>query len=250
MTALIRSELRKVTGTRLASGLLLGALAIVVVALGFTLWGPQGPGLEVQGASRSVQSPADVLSLLGVVNIVGVFSLIFGVTFATAEYRHHTAATTFLAEPRRWRVAVAKSVAAAVVAIVYAVITLTVASGIIWIRTALDATGFPIDRNVVTFLGMTIAAMVVNALLGVGVGLALRSQVGSIVAVLVWMFVAESLIAGLLPQIADWTPFAVGNAMTVPDGEMAIGVAATVATAYAIAALLAGTWLTEHRDTV
>ncbi len=105
------------------------------------------------------------------------------------------------------------------------------------------------DADVWTFLGMSVAAVVVNAVLGVGVGAALRSQVGAIVAVLVWMFVVESLVSGLLPDLARWTPFAAGNAMTTPDGEMAIGLATAVAVAYALAAVAAGTWLTEQRDT-
>ncbi len=249
MTALLRSELRKVTGTRLALGLLLGALAIVVLALGFTLWAPGGPGVEVEGAPQGVETAADVMSLLGVTSIVGVFALIFGVTFATSEYRHQTASTTFLSEPRRWRVLVAKTGAVVIVAVVYAVVTLAVSLAIVAAYTAIEGTGLPMNADVWTFLAMSVAAVVVNAVLGVGVGAALRSQVGAIVAVLVWMFVVESLVAGLLPDLARWTPFAAGNAMTVPNGEMAIGLATAVAVAYAATALAAGTWLTEHRDT-
>lgn len=249
MTALLRSELRKATGTRLALGLLLGALAIVVVALGFTLWGPSGPGPQVEGAPQGIDTAADVVSMLGVTSIVGVFALIFGVTFATAEYRHQTASTTFLSEPRRWRVNLAKTMAVTIVAIVYAVVTLSVALAIVATYTAIEGTGLPMDADVWTFLGMSVASVVVSAVLGVGVGAALRSQVGAIVAVLVWMFVVESLLAGLLPDLARWTPFAAGNAMTTPGGDMAIGLATAVAVAYALAALAAGTWLTEQRDT-
>lgn len=249
MTALIRSELRKVTGTRLALGMLLGALAIVLVALGFTLWGPSGPGLEVEGAPASVATGVDVISLLGVTSIVGVFALVFGVTFATAEYRHQTASTTFLTEPHRWRVCAAKAVTAAVVAVVYAVVTLAAALGGVALYTAVEGIPLPLGADVWTFMAMSVAAVVVNAVLGVGVGAALRSQVGAIVAVLVWLFVIESLIGGLLPSIAPWTPFAAGNAMVTPDGEMAIGVATAVAVGYATLAMTAGTWLTERRDT-
>lgn len=249
MTALLRSELRKVAGTRLALGLLLGALAIVVLALGFTLWGPSGGGVEVEGAPQSVGSTADVISLLGVTGIVGVFALIFGVAFVTAEFRHQTASTTFLSEPRRSRVLLAKTEAVAIVAVVYAVVTLAASLAIVAAFTAVEGTALPLDVDVWTFVGMSVAAVVVSAVLGVGVGAALRSQVGAIVAVLIWMFVVESLVSGLLPELAPWTPFAATNAMTVPDGEMAVGVAAAVAVAYAVAALAAGTWLTEHRDT-
>lgn len=251
MTRLIRSELRKVAGTRLALGLLLGTLAIVGLALGFTLWGPTPEGgVEVQGgAPTSVQTAADVVGLLGVTSVVGVFALIFGVTFATAEYRHQTASTTFLSEPRRWRVSAAKAVTAAGVAVAYAVVTLAVALAVIWVFTLTEGLALPMDADVWAFMGLSVASVVVSAVLGVGVGSALRSQVGAIVAVLVWLFVVESLVAGLLPAIAEWTPFAAGNAMTVIDGDMSVGVATAVAVGYAVLALATGTYLTERRDT-
>ncbi len=217
MTGLVRSELRKALATRLALGLLLGALAIVLLALGVTLWGPTTPGMEVGGVPQSIETSADVLSLLGVTSAVTIFALLFGVTFATGEYRHATASTTFLAEPRRWRVMLAKGVVTSIVGVVYAVATLVVALAVIWVATRIDHTAMPIDGDVWTFLGMTVAAVVVNAVLGLGIGAALRSQVGAIVAVLVWLFVVESLIAGLLPDLARWTPFAAGNAMLLPN---------------------------------
>lgn len=191
----------------------------------------------------------DVLSLLGVTNIVGVLALVFGVTFATAEYRHQTASTTFLTEPRRWRVCTAKAATATVVGVGYAVVALTAALGVIALYTAVEGIPLPMGADVWTYLAMSVAAVVVNAVLGVGVGAALRSQVGTIVAVLVWLFVIESLVGGLLPSIARWTPLAAGNAMVTPGGEMAVGVATVVAVAYAALAMTPGTWLTERRDT-
>lgn len=245
---LLRSEYRKITGTRLVWGLLAAILALVVLALAFTLWGPQGPGMEVEGAPTSVRTSDDVLSLLGVTGVVGLFSLIFGVTFATSEYRHQTAATTFLAEPHRWRVAAAKSVAAATVAVAYTATAMAIAMAIIWIYTTTEGLSLPTDADVWTFVAMSMASAVVNAVLGVGVGSAIRSQVSAIVAVLVWLFVVESLLGGLLPSIARWTPFATGTAMTMPNGQMSIAVASAVAVGYAALAMGVGSWLTERRD--
>lgn len=250
MTALIRSEIRKVTGTRLALGLLLGAVAIAVVALGFTLWGPAAGGLEVEGAPTSVATTDDVLSLLGVVSIVQIFALILGVTFATAEYRHHTAATSFLAEPRRWRVLSAKAVVVAVVGAGYAVVALTVATSVVWLYTLTQGITLPLDSDVATYVGMSTLAAAVNAVLGLGVGAAIRSQVGAVVAVLVWLFVLEGLIGGLLPSLARWTPFAAGGAMTAPTLEMGAGTATAVAVGYALLAMGVGAALTERRDVV
>ena len=61
MTGLLRSELRKVTGTRLALGLLLGALGIVAAGVSVTLWGPATPGMEVQGGPTTIASAGDVV---------------------------------------------------------------------------------------------------------------------------------------------------------------------------------------------
>ena len=248
MTGLLRSELRKVTGTRLALGLLLGALGIVLLAISVTLWGPATPGMEV-GGPTTVASAGDVVELLGVASAVTLFALLFGVTFATGEFRHHTAATTFVVQPRRWRVMVAKGVAATIVGVVYAVVALGTALAVVWVYTLLEGLPLPMGGEVWTLMGMTVAATMVNAVLGVGVGACLRSQVGAIVAVLVWLFVVEGLLTGLLPELARWSPFAAGNAMVAPTPAMGALLATVVAVAYAAAALAGGTWLTETRDT-
>jgi ABC-type transport system involved in multi-copper enzyme maturation permease subunit len=250
MTALLRSELRKVTGTRLALGLLLGAAGIAVLALGVTLWLPQGQGVEVQGAPTAIATTDDVRSLLGVTSIVTIFALLLGVTFATTEYRHDTAATSFLAEPRRWRVLVAKAVVMLGVGAVYAAVVLGLALGLVTLAAALDGVGVPMDASVWRYMGMTVLATAANATLGLGVGAALRNQVGGIVAVLVWLFVVEALIGGLLPSVAPWTPFAVGGAMTAPTEQVTRGLATLLTGGYVLLALGAGTWFTERRDVV
>lgn len=250
MTDLLRSELRKVTGTRLAAGLLLGAVAIAVVALGVTLWLPQAQGVTVQGAPSGIATTDDVLNLLGVGSIVTIFALILGVTFATTEYRHDTASTSFLSEPVRWRVLVAKAVVMAGVGALYAVAVLGVAMAMVAAAATIDGVGLPLDGAVWRYIGMTILATACNAVLGLGVGAALRNQVGGIVAVLVWLFVIEGLISGLLPDIAPWTPFAAGGAMTAPTEQMGRGVATAVVAGYVALAMLAGAWLTERRDVV
>lgn len=247
-TDLIRSELRKVTGTKLAVGLLLGATGIAVLALGVTLWLPQAQGVDVQGAPTAIATTDDVRSLLGVASIVTIFALILGVTFATTEYRHNTASTSFLSEPRRWRVLVAKAVVMVGVGALYAAVVLGIAMAMIAVATAIDGVGLPLDDTVWRYLGMTVLATAANAVLGLGVGAALRNQVGGIVAVLVWLFVIEGLISGLLPALAPWTPFAAGGAMTAPTEQMTRAVATAVVAGYVALALGVGAWLTERRD--
>ena len=250
MTGLVRSELRKVTGTRLAPGLLLGAVGIAVLALAVSLWLPQAGGVEVEGAPGTITTPDDVRSMLGVAGIVAIFALVLGVTSATTEHRHETAATTFLSEPRRWRVLVAKAVVMAGAGVVYATVVLGVAMAMIVVATALEGLGVPLDASVWRYVAMTVLATACQAVLGLGVGAALRSQVGGIVAVLVWLFVVESLIAGLLPGIAPWTPFAAAGAMGAPTPHMTRGVATAVVAGYVAFTLGVGAWATARRDVV
>ena len=248
MTGLVRSELRKVTGTRLALGLLLGAAGIAVLALGVSLWLPQAPGVDVQGAPSAVATTDDVRSLLGVASIVTIFALLLGVTFATTEYRHDTAATSFLAEPRRWRVLAAKAVVLFGVGALYAVVVLGIATAMVAVAAAMDGVGLPWDASVSRYVGMTVVATAANAVFGLGIGAAVRSQVGGVVAVLVWLFVVESLVAGLLPTLAPWTPFAVSGAMVVPTEQVGRVLGTVLTAAYVVLALGAGGWLTEQRD--
>jgi len=248
MSDLVRAELRKVTGTRLATGLLLGAVAIGVAALAVTLWLPQAQGVDVQGAPTSIATTDDVRSLLGVASIVTIFALVLGVTFATTEYRHDTASTTFLSEPRRWRVLAAKAVVMAGVGAVYATATAAIALAMVALAATIDGVPLPLDASVWRYVGMTVLVTAANAVLGLGIGAALRNQVGGIVAVLVWLFVVESLLAGLLPDVARWTPFAAGGAMTAPTEQMSRAVGSLVVAGYVVLALGVGAWMTEQRD--
>ncbi len=248
MRDLLRSELRKVTGTRLALGLLLGATSIAVLALGVTLWLPQAQGVDVQGAPTAIATTDDVRSLLGVASIVTIFALLLGVTSATTEYRHDTAATSFLAEPRRWRVLAAKAWVMLCVGAAYAVVVLGIATAMVAVAATVDGVALPWDGTVWRYLGMTVLATATQAVFGLGIGAALRSQVGAIVAVLVWLFVLESLIAGLLPSLAPWTPFAVSGAMVAPTDEVGRLLGTVLTVGYLGVALGAGGWLTERRD--
>ena len=132
----------------------------------------------------------------------------------------------------------------------YAAVVLGVAMAMVAVAAAIDGVTLPVDGTVWRYIGMSVLATSANAVLGLGIGAALRNQVGGIVAVLVWLFVVESLIAGLLPDLAPWTPFAAGGAMTAPTEQMTRAVATVVVAGYVVLAFGIGAWLTERRDVV
>src|SRR6266511_3030242 len=84
----------------------------------------------------------------------------------TGEFRHKTVTATFLATPHRGRVVAAKLVTYAVV----------------------------------------IATVAVFAVLGVGLGALLRDQVATVVALLIYLFVAEPIITRI-SALGEWTSY-------------------------------------------
>jgi hypothetical protein len=85
---------------------------------------------------------------------------------------------------------------------------------------------------------------------GSGVGAALRSQVVAILSTLGWMLVAEQIVAGLLPDVARWLPFAGAMASLGPATPDAFGPATgtLLMLGYVAAAGAIGIAVTENRD--
>ena len=103
MIALVRSELRKVTSTRLWWGLLIGAVVYTLIQAGASaaLAGSEPGG--GQPATPTLDTAEAIRSVYAVAPFQGsyVFALILGITAITGEYRYQTITPTFLASPRR-----------------------------------------------------------------------------------------------------------------------------------------------------
>jgi ABC-2 type transport system permease protein len=127
--ALVRSELRKVTSTRLWWGLLIGVVIYTAIQSGANaaLAGqdpgagqPRTPALDTAQAIRTVYAGSAFQGAY-------IFAMILGITGMTGEYRYQTLTPTFLATPRRPRVVVAKMLAHLVVGIGYGMAAVLVA---------------------------------------------------------------------------------------------------------------------------
>src|SRR5688572_2377881 len=103
MNSLIRSEYRKLVSTRSFYWLTAGVVALSVIAV----------------ASVSGQSEAEWARELGEQQFIflGTFTklllIVLGIRAVTDEYRFGTVLPTFVAQPVRWRVVVAKAVVVA-----------------------------------------------------------------------------------------------------------------------------------------
>jgi ABC-2 type transport system permease protein len=148
-----------------------------------------------------------------------IIALILGILISAGEYRQGTVVDSFLTEPRRWRVVVAKlltgGVLGSVAGLVTCVTTATAAAA--WYTGKdldLDLTSTVVVKSLV---GVTLWTLL-YAMLGVVVGAIIRNPPTAIVAAVVWLFIAEAAVAGLAVDLGRWLPAtaaaALGNSPT------------------------------------
>jgi ABC-type transport system involved in multi-copper enzyme maturation permease subunit len=259
---LIRSELRKLTTTRLWWGLLLG-LAVTSAALaGLTgaiagLPGPSGeptPGVEDAAVVRGVYTAG-----LGVAYL---FALALGVIAIAGEHRHGTITFTVLAAPRRLRIVVTKIIAVLTIGVGYGVAT--VAAGLLVGVPLVALRGGPVrlgGDGVPRALVLAVLAVALWTLIGLGVGTLIRNQVVALLVSIGIAWIAEPLVAVALNAldvgaVARLLPSQATTAIVEPStaggfGEVALlpwWAGALTLAGYALVAAGLGAGLTLRRD--
>lgn len=208
MIRALHSEMLKLLTTRLWWVLLL----ILVGYVGFTaallagLFGALGDQLGSQpGAPVITDATLPPLVYSSVTAIGYVFPLILGALAVTSEFRYQTLTPTFLAEPRRPVVFLAKAVVLLGVGALFGVAGLVVTIGLG--APILGATGVdPALGSGYTWAlaARAVLAMALWAVIGVGLGTLIPNQVASIVVVLAFTQFVEPILR-LGTSIWDWT---------------------------------------------
>jgi hypothetical protein len=224
--ALVKSELRKWSTTRMWFGLTLGGmLAVALITLVTALTAGSGAG-DGGPQTPPLSDPGQVRTVYGIAFGIGsLFTLILGVIAICGEFRHQTITPTFLATPRRNRVVEAKLastiVASALSGIAMIAVGLTVGAIVISARGFATRLGSgDIQQN----LALMVLGLVVWGVLGLGVGTLLKNQVAAILVVIGFTFIAEPLLqAGLNAlgwfSVSKFLPGQASMAMVRTTGE-------------------------------
>jgi ABC-2 type transport system permease protein len=193
-----RAELLKIRSTRTTVGLVLGMVGLVLL---FSLLS----GLLTK--APNLITTDDQRGLLGVGSLAGVFSALAGIMLVTSEYRYGTIRPTFLFTPRRFRVLGAKLAAGVLAGIVFGIAGEALGFGIGYACLTGRGIDFALDdrQTALLFLG-TVAGTGLWGGIGVAVGAIVRSQVGAIIGILAWGFVAENLLFSFVPGIGRFGP--------------------------------------------
>jgi ABC-2 type transport system permease protein len=259
----VASEFRKVLSTRMwwVLGLILfGYVGLVALGLGLAF------GLAPESAGMPL--PADLIApiVYSLATAIGyAIPVIYGAMSVTSELRHRTLTGVFLATPQRWIVLAAKAVAALVVGAFYGILSLlgsvglgAVALGIAGVDNLLG------DGDTWLMLARIVLAMALWALVGVGVGVLIPSQIGSIVAVIAFTQFVEPILrtaaafVDWLTDVGQFLPGAAGDTLvgasiyllfTAGGGEqLQWWQGGLVLAAYAVVFAVIGSLTTWRRD--
>jgi hypothetical protein len=246
MIAQLRSELLKQRTTHTTWHLLLWMLVLLVVIVLLHSFSLSASTLRVPGNQPKVFGWGTSIGAL--------FAALLGALSITSEIRTGTIRPTLLARPERTLVIGAKMMAAAAggagVGLIAEAFVSVVASAAFAIR------GIPVALTAGDFAQMLTggaAAAALWAAIGTGIGAIVRSQVGAVVGLSVWLLLIETVLAGELPSAGRFTPGASAGALAgmLQSASLTLVTPATGAlllAGYAALATAAGALTTEKRD--
>ena len=243
MITLLRAETHRVNAST-TTWILLAVTALVAALSTLLLVALEEDGVNMlsdntlQGVMHGASVGAYLVPLVGCLAMAG-------------DWRHGQVDNTFLTEPRRVRVVLART---AVHGIVGAMFGITASAAVLATAAAtyaVEGLTLPLDRSAVWLtLAGVVAGSVLLCMVGVGVGAVLRNAVVGVVGILTWLFVVESIIYGASSSVGKWLP---GTASTglgrVPDMDvLSPAVAAAVLAGTALAVVALGARVVERSD--
>ena len=193
-----KAELLKIRSTRTTVGLVLGMLSLILL---FALLA----GLVTK--TPELLSTEDQRSLLSVGSFAGVFAALAGIMLVTSEYRYGTIRPTFLFTPRRFRVLGAKVAAGVLAGVVFGIAGAALGFAIGYVCLAARGIDYTLSggQTALLLLG-TVAGTGLWGAIGVALGALVRNQVGAIISLLAWGFLAENLLFSLVPRVGRFGP--------------------------------------------
>jgi ABC-2 type transport system permease protein len=239
MKPLVKAEISKLVTTRAALGLVVGAIAINVLAV-------IAPG---ENAIAEFSKPLHEQQLVFIVGtLMRIFLLVLGIRAVTDEFRHGTITPSLLVAPRRGRLVGAKVIALSAAGIVTAVVAAAALIGAAVTVASLNGVTLNLDgENWPTFAGMVLSGAL-WPVIGVGLALTVRSQVAAIVGGILWLMAIEEIVRGRLDDLGAYLPGQAGIGLAISwSGRVLLTTALTLAV-YALVAVATGAFAISRRD--
>jgi ABC-2 type transport system permease protein len=241
MSSLIGTELLKLRLTRGTWGFAAAAVVLTAVRMVMVVVSAGTAGGVDKGTTTAT------LTMVGAAGLGSMVLLLLGATAVTGEFRHVTITATLLTTPHRRSVVTAKLIAYAIGG---AVLSTGLLIGALAVAAATGLAG-PLRTTVLHAAVATVAAGVLLALLGVAIGLLVRSQTVALVAPVLWLVVVEPLTRSFgLTVLTPWLPGSLLGALGpgAPAGSLSPLLAAAVLALYVAVLGLLGARRLERAD--
>jgi hypothetical protein len=246
MTRLIRSELRKLTTTKMP----LAFLCVLVTIAALNAFAVVA-GTDMDGSKAFIATEADQQSLMAFAFNAFMGAGLFGAIAVAREYGHNTVVPTFLASPRRHRAVLAQFVAVAIGGSVLSLVGvgLTITAVAVTLPTT-DYSFLVSADNVIRVIAASGFAGAVGAVLGAGIGAIVRNVGGAVTLTVFTFIVAPPLVVQLANGTASWMPANLANVIsgTVDDVSQTAAVAALAI--WALVPAVIGLLAVQRRDIV
>ena len=241
---LVRSELRKLTTTKMPwvfFAVLLAVSAMTAIAVIY--------GKDADGCKTFISTAEEQRSLMAFSFNAMIGAGLFAAIAAAREYGHGTVIPTFLTTPRRVYAALAQFramfVAGAVMGIVGTAVVIAA------VAMALPATkyGFLMSAPVVgRLLAASAFAGAAGAVLGGGVGAIVKHTGGAVTRLVLLLFIAPPLVAQLASGASSWVPGTLVNVLSGVSHEVSLPAAAAALAGWALVAAAVGLLAIRQRD--
>jgi hypothetical protein len=251
VTALVHAELIKLRSTRMTAMLLAATLGLVMLTIATNV-----PGVFGGTGLLSLNDPRLFAIVVGVgFGVPQMMMALLGVLAFTQEFRYGTASSTYLSEPRRTRVLVAKWLSLGLASVVITIVTLAVSVpfGIALIRS--QGGEVIVGAQLWQTVSAAFAVMTAYGVIGVALGALVRNQIAGVVGLLVWMLAVEQIVIPVLPVVGRWMPWGATSSLLQLgpsygfDGELlSAPMGGLVLVGYAAAAVALALRITPMRD--
>ncbi|HEX5917693.1 MAG TPA: hypothetical protein VFY76_07570 [Nocardioides sp.] len=243
---LVRSEIRKLTTTKLP----LGFLAVLVLVAGIDAAVVMF-GTDMDGSKAFIATAADQQSLMAFAFNAMLGTGLFGAIAVAREYGHHTVVPTFLTSPRRVRAGLAQLTAVLLGGALLGLVGQTlIIAGVALALLGTDYAFLVAAGGVAQILAASTLAGAVGATLGAGLGALIRNLGGAVTAVVLALFMIPPLVVQLVSDAASWVPPALGGTISGVTSDVGVGTAVAVLLLYGVLPAGAGLIAVQRRDVV
>lgn len=242
----VRSELRKLTTTKMPLAFLGVIIVLAAITAAAVVW-----GTDMDGSKAFIATAADQQSLMAFAGNAFMGAALFGAVATAREFGHATVVPTLLASPRRTLAMTAQATAVMLAGALLSIVGALAVVAAVAIGLQFTDYGFLASAgDVVRIVAASALTGGAGAVLGAGVGWLVRNSGGAVTVVVGLLFICPPLVVQLTPDAASWVPSSLAWVISGVSTDQTVPMALLAVVVWAAVPAVAGLLSIERRDVV